>query len=141
MILLMIFSINHIILIIDSKRIVSRSSYYHLNYIIEKSLHLFLFYSFLILYNHPNLTIKYNSSYFNTYQILYSKFYFLYENIFILSYNLSFLCVHLMYVQNVQNFTFTYITVINIHIFMQRFICYICKTNTCKNIYQGIYFS
>ena len=91
-----IFSINYIILIIDSKRIVSRSSYYHLNYIIEKSLHLFLFYSFLILYNHPNLTIKYNSSYFNTYQILYSKFYFLYENIFILSYNLSFLCVHLM---------------------------------------------
>ena len=98
MISLIIFSINYMILIIDSKRIVSRLSYYHLNYIIEKSLHLFLFYSFLILYNHPNLTIKYDSSYFNTYQILYSNFYLLYEILFILSYILSFLCVHLMYI-------------------------------------------
>lgn len=101
---------------------------------------IFSTYSFLILYNHLNLTIKYNSSYFNTYQILYSNFYLLYEILFILSYNLSFLCVHLMYIYNVHNFTFTYIIVINIHIFMQKFICYLYKTNTCKNIYQGIYF-
>ena len=59
---------------------------------------IFSTYSFLILYNHLNLTIKYNSSYFNTYQILYSNFYLLYEILFILSYNLSFLCVHLMYI-------------------------------------------
>ena len=101
---------------------------------------IFSTYSFLILYNHLNLTIKYNSSYFNTYQILYSNFYLLYEILFILLYNLSFLCVHLMYIYNVHNLTFTYIIVINIYIFMQKFICYLYKTNTCKNIYQGIYF-
>lgn len=140
MIPLMTFSINYIILIRQNKIYSWISLIINYRALLRKC-SIFLIYLFLILYNHPNLTINYNFSYFNTYQILYSKFHFLYEILFILSYILSFLCVHLMYIQNVHNFIFTYVIVINIHIFMQRFICYIFKNNSCKNIYQGIYFS